>query len=216
MRLKGVVDASALHPAALRDLVLGLAQGEFFDIRWSPTTIDEMRDRIRHSKPYLAVHRLDAIANSMREVFPEADVFYEDDETARKLTSDERYRHVVAAAFFDAAHFVVTAKRDFPMHVCCSLGIAVWTPDRLACQCFREDAELVLQILTEQAARLNPPRDSGEVLGALLSHVPRFVQQAGEHVQVLPWVERPQSKPLTESLEVDDEDPTQGRYDLDL
>ena len=113
MRLKGVVDASALHPAALRDLVLGLAQGEFFDIRWSPTTIDEMRDRIRHSKPYLAVRRLDAIANSMREAFPEADVFYEDDETARKLTSDERYRHVVAAAFFDAAHFVVTAKRDF-------------------------------------------------------------------------------------------------------
>jgi hypothetical protein len=216
MRLKGTVDASALYPTALRDLVLGLAQAEFFEIRWSPTTIDEMRDRIRYREPRLAAHQLDAIANCMREAFPEADVFYDDEVTARKLTSDEQNRHVVAAAFFDAAHFIVTAKRDFPMHACCSLGIAVWSPDRLACRCFREDAELVLQILTEQGARFNAPRDSGEVLGALRSHVPRFTQRVGAHVGIVPWVERPQIEHLTEHLEVDDEDPTRRRRDFGL
>src|SRR5437867_11347404 len=108
MRLKGIVDASALYPTALRDLLLGFAQAEFFDIRWSPTSIDELRERIRNRRPHLAARRLDAIVNCMRQAFPEADVFYDDEETARKLTGDDRNRHVVAAAFFDAAHIIVT------------------------------------------------------------------------------------------------------------
>ena len=191
MQLRGVVDASALHPTALRELLLGLAQGEFYEIRWSSAAIYEMLERIRKREPSIPVQRLDAIARSMREAFPEADVFYDDEEIARLITNDVRNRDVVAAAYFCAAHVIITPKRDFPLHVCCDLGIAVWSPDRLACRCLQEDAELVFQILTEQAARLHgSARTSAEVLGALRPHVPRFAQRASEHVGIAPWVNR--------------------------
>jgi len=219
MRLRGVVDAHALYPTALRDLMLGLAQGEFYDIRWSSVAIYEMLETIRRREPNVAANKLEAIANSMREAFPEADVFYDDEEIARLITNDVRNRDVVAAAYFSAAHMIVTPKRDFPLHVCCDLGIAVWSPDRLACRCLQEDAELVFQILTEQAARLHgPPRSSAEVLGALRPHVPRFAQKAGDQVGIVPWVERsegqnPEAGPASEN-EV--QDPARWRRELGL
>ena len=219
MRLRGVVDAISLYPTALRDLLLGLAQGEFYEIRWSSTAIYELLETIRRREPNVAAHKLDAIASCMREAFPEADVFYDDEEIARLITNDVRNRDVVAAAYFCAAHIIVTPKRDFPLHVCCDLGIAVWSPDRLACRCLQEDGELVLQILTEQAARLHgPPRSSAEVLGALRPHVPRFVQKASDHVGVVPWVERPEAQHLKEdrTSEDNDHDPARWRRELGL
>ena len=217
MRLRGVVDASALYPTALRDLLLGLAQGEFYEIRWSSAAIYEMLGAIRKREPNIPAHRLDAIARCMREAFPEADVFYDDEEIARLITNDVRNRDVVAAAYFCAAHIIVTPKRDFPLHVCCDLGIAVWSPDRLACRCLQEDAELVFQILTEQAARLHgPSRSSAEVLGALQPHVPRFTQRASDYVGIVPWVERAESQNPQEHQTSEDVDDNHARWRREL
>jgi len=217
MRLRGVVDADALYPTALRELLLGLAQVEFYEIKWSSTAIFEMLEKIRKHEPSVPAYKLDAIAIRMREAFPEADVFYDDEEIARLITNDVRNRDVVAAAYFCAAHIIVTPKRDFPLHVCCDLGIAVWSPDRLACRCLQEDAELVFQILTEQAARLQgPPRSSAEVLGALRPHVPRFTQRAGEHVGIVPWVERPKDQHLKEDRTYEDENHDRARWRREL
>jgi hypothetical protein len=196
---------------------LGLAQGEFYDIRWSSTAIYELLENIRRRDPNVAAHKLDAIANCMREAFPEADVFYHDEEIAELITYDVRNRDVVAAAYFCAAHIIVTPKRDFPLHVCCDLGIAVWSPDRLACRCLQEDAELVFQILTEQAARLHGPRrSSAELLGALRPHVPRFAQRAGEHVGISPWVERPSAHYIEERRTTEDRDHDRARWRREL
>ncbi|SRR6266498_1699764 len=132
MRVKGLADSSVLHPAALRDLLLGLAQAQFYDLYWSPTIIDDMRRDIVAEEPCLDVGQLNSIIFQMRELFPDADVLYYDEATAERLIGNERYRHVVAAAHFGSVDFVVTSRSDFPVADCACLGIAVRSPARVS------------------------------------------------------------------------------------
>ncbi|SRR6266542_1266139 len=217
MRIKGLADASALHPTALRDLLLGLAQAEFYDLFWSPSIIDEMRRNILAEEPRLKVEQLDCIISQMRELFPDADVLYYDEATAQGIIGNGQYRHVMAAAHFGSVDFIVTSKRDFPIADCAFLGIAVRTPDDVACRCLKDDPELVLQILIEQAARLqNPPRISAEVLGALKPQVPDFAREVGEHIGVIPWVKGSLIERLAEHWNLDEWNLGMRRPDSDL
>ena len=194
MRVKGLLTASVLRPKALRELLLYLAQAEFYDPRWSPQIIDEMRQGILAEDPRRNAHQIDRIIAAMRELFPDADVFDDNEVIAGRITTNTQYRHVVAAAYFDSVDCIVTLRRDFPVLDCSRLGIAVRTPDQVACRCVHDDPVLVCQLLTEQAARLSNPLKASvevaELLGALEPQVPRFATIVSQHFGIVPSVKR--------------------------
>ena len=66
--------------------------------------------------------------------------------------------------------------RHFPRTACDPHGISVQNPDDLLCEVAEARPQLVLAVLTAQAARkARPPMSLPEMLDRLELHVPRFV-----------------------------------------
>ena len=113
----------------------------------------------------------------MRRAFPEAMV-EDDDHLVGSMTNHPKDRHVLAAAVAADADVIVTLNiRHFPPTACEPHGVSVQTPDDLLSEVAKARPQLVLAVLTAQAARkARPPMSLPEMLDRLELHVPRFVQ----------------------------------------
>jgi hypothetical protein len=116
------------------------------------------------------------LISMMTAAFPEACVTgYEP--LVDKMTNDPKDRHVVAAAVQCGANVIVTSNLDdFPDDALAPHGVEAQGPDVFLCGLFDGDSDTMLLALEEQGADLSPPRTVAQVLDALHSAVPKFVE----------------------------------------
>lgn len=181
------LDANVLYPAALRDVLLTLAEAGVCQIRWSPDVLDEVERnlaaRARAPEPSVAAAGARYVRSVMEDAFPDAMVPREAYERLiPTMTNDPKDRHVMAAAVAGRADVIVTFNvSDFPAAACQPYGIEVQDPDTFLVHQFGLMPERIAQVLTELAAERRPPMDTPEgILRVLERMVPRFCAMARE------------------------------------
>lgn len=138
-RYTAYVDACCLAGVLKRNLLLTLAEAEFFRLRWSDKVMQEtaaaIRDILLRRECPDAEARGKAAVAAMIEAFEDAMVSdYDDLIGAAARLPDPGDAHVLAAALKTRAHVIVTDNvRHFPPQVLVPLSIeAVTTDDFLA------------------------------------------------------------------------------------
>jgi predicted nucleic acid-binding protein len=182
MAYVAVLDACVLYPASLRDILLRLADKEFYDLRWSERILDEAERNLvadgRMNESQAATLRA-----AMSGTFDGACVALEAVERLEdSMLNDAKDRHVLAAAVACEAQAVVTMNlKDFPDEAAEPFSIEVMHPDEFLMVLFSLNAGLVADVVTQQAAALTkPPLTVEDVLSALAQTVPRFVEAVRE------------------------------------
>lgn len=194
-RFTVVLDACVLFPMVVRDVLLTLADHEFFNPKWSARLHDEW---IRN----LTAHRLaqnlagdvqakiEAIRNDMDRAFPDALVDTVLPETPDLGPVDPKDRHVVMTAVAARADAVVTFNlRDFAAeHVLQTQNIEILHPDTFVLDLI--DLQPTLAIVAFKEMRLrkkNPPWTVDE-----------FIERIGRSglVGTAAWLGRDDVRPL--------------------
>ena len=172
-----LLDACVLVPAALRDLLLRLAEGKFFAPRWSAAILDELERALLQDiglSPAAALR----LSQQLGRAFPDAEVAgYES--LLGWMLNHPKDRHVLAAAVHTQAAAIVTFNaRDFPSAATEPYGIAVWHPDDLLGSYLAQQPDAILTILRQQAEALpRPSRSFEQLLSALALSAPEFTRQ---------------------------------------
>lgn len=176
MAVSAILDACVLYPIGLRDTLLNLAEAGCFRVLWTEQILTETSRNIVEDTPGLTVEHLEKTFAAMRRAFPEAMVDdYE--HLVGSMANHPKDRHVLAAAVAAEADLIVTLNiRHFPPAACEPHGVSVQTPDDLLCEVAEAWPELVIAVLSAQAARkAQPPMSLPQMLDRLEVHVPRFV-----------------------------------------
>jgi len=174
--VSAVLDACVLYPVGLRDTLLNLAEAGCLRVFWTEQILAETSRNIVADIPGLTPEHLDKTFAAMRRAFPEAMVEgYE--HLVDSMTNHPGDRHVLAAAVAAEADTIVTINtRHFSAEACEPHGVSVQTPDALLCDLADTWPQLVVAVLSAQAARkTRPPMSMAEMLDRLEAHVPVFV-----------------------------------------
>src|SRR5687767_6435792 len=117
MRTVAVLDASVLHPAPLRDLLLRLARAGLYQARWTRGILDECIRSILRVRPDLEPARLRRTRELMEAAIPDWEIIGYEGRIDQLDLPDPDDRHVLAAAIEARAQAIVTSNlRDFPEH----------------------------------------------------------------------------------------------------
>lgn len=155
MRTVAVLDASVLHPAALRDLFLRLARSGLYQARWTREILDECFRSILRVRPDLDPARLRRTRELMEAALPDWEITGYEAHIDQLELPDLDDRHVLAAAIEARAQVIVTANlRDFPEHALEIHGIAALSPDDFVMGLIQADIDAVLDVIEAQAAAL--------------------------------------------------------------
>jgi predicted nucleic acid-binding protein len=172
-RYTALVDACTLVSAPRRDLLLTLAEAEFFRVRWSQRILDETRaalDKIFAERgfadaPTRAARSVDAI----HQAFPEALVEAHASVAALKFgLPDANDEHVLAAAVQTQAQAVVTENiSDFPAAILAPLNIETRTADEFIAL---DEGKAVAAIRTLRIRLKRPEMSAEDYLRSLEAH----------------------------------------------
>ncbi len=69
---KVLLDANVLYPPYLRDLLLHLAEKEFYEVRWTDHILQEVSRSIKRQRPEDVHDKVDRMIARMNEAFEEA------------------------------------------------------------------------------------------------------------------------------------------------
>jgi predicted nucleic acid-binding protein len=169
-RFTAFIDACSLTGALKRNLLLTLAEAEFFRIRWSSQVLDEVETavtRILEKKGFVdANERARRARTAMEKAFEEADVTdYEDLEAACGEIPDPSDAHVVAAALKTRAETIVTDNlRHFPADVIAKLGMEARSTDAFLADTIALDPGRAVAAIRQMRLRLSRPDKSAEAL----------------------------------------------------
>jgi len=176
-----VLDACALVPMALCDLLLRLAEEPaVYRPLWSEQILTEMtkalRTKLHRSSEQAAWRR-----RQMMEAFPEAMVTTPSALLkAVECIPDKDDRHVLAAAIVGHASTIITQNiRHFPKDCCEKYGLRCQTPDDFLIDLYRLSPQLVLNKLDDQAAGIAQSREF--VVASLKAAVPKFCKSVESH-----------------------------------
>ena len=163
------LDASALYPAPLRDLLLELAVSDLYRARWSETVLDEWVAALLRNRPDLARNRLERTRNLMNASTRDALVTGYEGLIGTLALPDPGDRHVLAAAIAGEADIVVTANlKDFPADTLQPWGIKAQHPDIFMTDLFRRDeGDFLAAVRTVRLRLRNPPKSPEEYLDIL-------------------------------------------------
>lgn len=134
-RYTAVVDACSLASALKRNLLLTLAEADFFRLRWSSIILDETQraiERILSAKSVAdAAERAARARANMERAFQEALVTdFEALMPACQTLPDKDDAHVIAAALKSQASMIVTENvSDFPASILEPLNLEAKTAD---------------------------------------------------------------------------------------
>lgn len=169
-RFTALIDACALAGALKRNLLLTLAEAEFFRIRWSDKILDETEAAIeailRAKGAQDAAGHAARARDAMVIAFGEACV---GDFTAMigavAGLPDENDRHVVAAALKTSAAVIVTDNlKDFPEAVLTPLNLEARSADAFIADTIALDPGRAVAAIRKMRARLKRPEKTADTL----------------------------------------------------
>lgn len=165
-RYTALIDACVLVSAPRRDLLLTLAEAEFFRVRWSSNIISETRSALRNIFAERNTQDHDARAAravaAMQKAFPEA--LIDDQEGLQQLTfglPDADDEHVLWAAVQTQAQAIVTDNlADFPAAILSPLNIEARTADDFIADTIALDKGKAVAAIRSMRVRLGRPEMS--------------------------------------------------------
>lgn len=176
-RYTAFVDACSLVSVWRRNLLLSLAEAEFFRLRWSQTILDETERAL--AKLHLQRGNTDgdtrarqAVA-AMMKAFPEAMV---DEFTSLLANSvgllDPNDEHVIAAAVKTQAQAIVTENiSDFPAELLGKLNLEARTADEFIADTIELEEGLAIPAIRNMRLRLKRPEmEAGDLLRSFEAH----------------------------------------------
>ena len=169
-RYTALVDACVLAGALKRNLLLTLAEADFFRVRWSLEILDETERAIAHMLAQKAVQDAQERAlrarQAMERAFQEAAV--QDHEAllgAVPELPDPGDQHVVAAAMKTRAAVIVTDNlKHFPAALLAPLGIDVLSADAFIADTITLDTGRAVAAIRRMRERLKRPEKTADVL----------------------------------------------------
>lgn len=169
-RFTALLDACVLAPALTRNLLLSLAEADFYRARWSHRILDETQGAVERILTDRNVGDAAARAlrarSAMERAFDEACVEgYEDLEATVPELPDEGDAHVIAAALQAGAAVIVTNNlRDFPGQALARLNLEVRDADTFLADTIDLDAARAIPAVRKMRLRLQRPEKTPEVL----------------------------------------------------
>lgn len=169
-RFTAFVDACSLAGVLKRNLLLTLAEAEFFRLRWSEQVLDETETAIlkmleKKNVPDAAA-RAHRARVAMTAAFEEASVSgYARFEATSAGLPDARDVHVLAAALKTRAHIIVTDNlKDFPSVILDPLNIEALSTDQFLANTIALDIGKAVAAIRELRLRFKRPEVNAEVL----------------------------------------------------
>jgi len=169
-RFTALVDACALAGALKRNLLLTLAEAEFFRLRWSDQILDETEAAITSILSGKGVEdagdRAARARTAMVAAFEEACV----DDFSGMIGAvvglpDENDRHVVAAALKTSAAIIVTDNlKDFPERVLTQLNLEARSADAFIADTIALDPGRAVFAIRRMRERFSRPEKTAEIL----------------------------------------------------
>lgn len=173
-RYTALIDACSLVSVMRRNLLLSLAEAEFFRVRWSePILVETERalHRLHADRGHAdAEQRAKKAVEAMKAAFPEALVTGLDLlESARYCLPDADDEHVLAAAVKTQAQALVTENlSDFPESILSQLNIEARNADQFIADTIALDEGRAVAAIRRMRARLQRPEIGPEELLRLL------------------------------------------------
>lgn len=163
------LDASALYPSLLRNILMWLAEKDLFRPHWSAQVQDEWTRAVLRDRPDLSPARVERTRRLMDQHAEAALVSCYERLIETISLPDADDRHVLAAALHCEAQILVTANlRDFPEAVLAPRGIEAQHPDAFILCLFNTSPEGVIDALRELRASLkNPPMTATALLAEM-------------------------------------------------
>ena len=169
-RYTALIDACALAPPLKRNLLLSLAEAEFYRIRWSERILDEtelaIEKMLKRKRISDAQSRAQRARNAMSRAFEEASVSeYEVFLPACAGLPDPKDTHVVAAALQTRAAVIVTDNlKHFPEPILSALGLEVRSTDTFLANTISLDHGLAVAAVRKMRERFKRPEKTAEHL----------------------------------------------------
>jgi predicted nucleic acid-binding protein len=176
-RFTAFIDACSLAGALRRNLLLSLAEAEFFRVRWSRGVMDETQAAIE--KMLTKRGRTDAAAraaracDAMERAFEDAMVTgIEKFLVACVELPDQKDAHVLAAALKTEAHVIVTENlKDFPAKCLAPLNIETRSADVFIADTIALDEGRAIPAIRQMRERLKTPNmTAAELLFRMEAH----------------------------------------------
>jgi PIN domain len=163
------LDASALYPSLLRNILMRLAMRDLFRAFWSERIQDEWTRAVLRNRPHLPTASIERTRRLMDENIDGASVSGYEPLIETITLPDADDRHVLAAAIHCGASIIVTANlRDFPRDALSSYSIEARHPDTFILGLLSDSPDEVIDALRELRGDLvNPPMTASELLAAL-------------------------------------------------
>lgn len=176
-RYTALVDACSLVSLWRRNLLLTLAEAEFFRIRWSRPILDETQKALAGMFENRGLADASARAQrsiaAMTEAFPEAmvedfDIF----QSVRYGLPDPGDEHVLAAAVKTEAHSLVTENlKDFPADLLAKVNIEARSADDFIADTISlEEGKGVAAVRLMRTRMQRPEMQPEELLRSLEAH----------------------------------------------
>jgi len=129
-RPSAFLDASALYPALLRNILMRLALRDLFRPSWSEHVQNEWTRAVLRDRPSLQPARIERTRRLMDENINDAIVRGYEHLIETITLPDADDRHVLAATIHCGASIIVTANlRDFPAAALAPFGVEACHPD---------------------------------------------------------------------------------------
>jgi hypothetical protein len=167
--LTAFLDANALYPAELRNLLMRLALAEAYRPLWSDRVQKEWTEALARDRPDLPREKIERVRALMEQHVPEATVEDYDALRAQLTLPDDGDCHVLAAAIKGGAEILVTANlKHFPAPALAPYGIEALHPDEFVLRLVERVPARVLAAARDHRQSLkNPPKSVQQYLAAL-------------------------------------------------
>lgn len=169
-RYTAFVDACAIAGALKRNLLLTLAEAEFFRLRWSAPVLSEteraIKEMLENKNVADAAQRAARARKSMEDAFEDAMVTdFDPFLSACKGLPDPNDAHVLAAALKTQAATIVTDNlKHFPDAFLASLNIEARSPDAFLADTIALDPGRAVPAIRVMRERFKRPEKTAELL----------------------------------------------------
>ena len=168
-RRSAFLDASALYPALLRNILMYFAVRDLFTAYWSQRVHDEWTTALLRDRPHLSPAAVARTRRLMDEKIDGATVGGYEHLIDTLVLPDVDDRHVLAAAIECGAGIIVTANlRDFPVSVLSAYRIEPQHPDAFILGLLQTTPDEVVGAMRDLREDMtNPPMTVAALLASM-------------------------------------------------